>query len=76
MQLKVHNNLRSNSLAIGQKLKIPTKKITRTKHKVRSGESLSIIAKRYGTTTNAIVSINKLRSKSLAIGQVLTIPIS
>ncbi|TEW52304.1 LysM peptidoglycan-binding domain-containing protein [Psychromonas sp. RZ5] len=76
LQLKVHNNLRSNSLAIGQKLKIPTKKITKTQHKVRSGESLSIIAKRYGTTTSVIVSVNKLRSKSLAIGQVLTIPIS
>lgn len=76
LQLKVHNHLRSNALAIGQKLKIPTKKITSTQHKVRSGESLSIIASRYGTTTKAIVSVNKLRSKSLAIGQVLTIPIS
>ena len=75
-QLKVHNNLRTSSLAIGQKLKIPTQKIKNTKHRVRSGESLSVIAKRYGTTTNAIVKTNKLRSKSLSIGQVLTIPIS
>ena len=76
LQLKVYNNLRSNSLAIGQKLKIPTKKIKSTKHRVRSGESLSRIAQYYNTTASAIVSVNKLRSKSLAIGQVLTIPLS
>jgi len=76
LQLKVHNHLKSNALSVGQKLKIPMNKITSTQHKVRSGESLSVIASRYGTTTKAIVSVNKLRSKSLAIGQVLTIPIS
>lgn len=75
-QLIAYNKLRSNSLAIGQKLRIPTKKIEQTQHKVRSGESLSVIAKRYGTTTNAIMLANKLRSHSLAIGQVLTIPLS
>ena len=75
-QLKQFNNLRSNSLKVGQKLKIPSTNFVRKKHKVRSGESLSVIAKRYGTTTSAIISTNKLRSKSLAIGQVLTIPVS
>ncbi|TEW56968.1 LysM peptidoglycan-binding domain-containing protein, partial [Psychromonas sp. RZ22] len=75
-QLKTYNNLRSSSLAVGQKLKIPPQKPQVTKHKVRSGESLSVIAQRYGTTTSAIISTNNLRSKSLAIGQVLTIPMS
>lgn len=73
-QLKRHNNLRSSTLMIGQKLKIPNSASKDTKHKVRSGESLSVIALHYGTTTRAIISENKLRSKSLAIGQVLTIP--
>jgi len=72
--LKSFNRLRSSSLKVGQKLKIPSNK--KTKHKVRSGESLSVIAKRYGTTTRAIISANNLRSQSLAIGQVLTIPVS
>ncbi|MCP5079130.1 MAG: LysM peptidoglycan-binding domain-containing protein, partial [Psychromonas sp.] len=72
--LKKHNKLRSTSLAVGQKLKIPADASRLTTHKVRSGESLSIIAKRYGTTTSQIKSINKLRSSSLAIGQLLTIP--
>lgn len=75
-QLKRHNRLRSSTLMVGQKLKIPNPDIKETKHKVRSGESLSVIAQRYGTTTRAIVSENKLRSKSLAIGQVLTIPVT
>ncbi|WP_194439681.1 LysM peptidoglycan-binding domain-containing protein [Vibrio fluminensis] len=44
------------------------------KHKVARGESLSVIAKKYGSSTKAIMSANKLKSTSLAVGQVLTIP--
>lgn len=45
-----------------------------SKHKVSSGESLSLIAKKYGTTTAKLKSANKLKSASLAVGQVLIIP--
>ncbi|MDC5707798.1 N-acetylmuramoyl-L-alanine amidase [Vibrio europaeus] len=45
-----------------------------TKHKVARGESLSLIASKYGTSTKAIMQTNKLKSTSLAIGQILTIP--
>lgn len=44
------------------------------KHKVSRGESLSLIAKKYGSSTKAIMQANKLKSSSIAIGQVLTIP--
>lgn len=44
------------------------------KHKVNPGESLSLIAKKYGTTAAKIKSENKLKSTSLAIGQILLIP--
>ncbi len=44
------------------------------KHKVARGESLSVIAKKYGSSTKAIMAANNLKSSSLAIGQVLTIP--
>ena len=44
------------------------------KHKVRSGESLSVIAKKYGTSMAKLKSANKLKSTSLAVGQVLIIP--
>ena len=45
-----------------------------SRHKVKSGESLSLIAKKYGTTTAKLKSANKLKSTSLAVGQVLVIP--
>ncbi|MFY2509823.1 N-acetylmuramoyl-L-alanine amidase [Vibrio pectenicida] len=44
------------------------------KHKVQRGESLSVIAKQYGTTTRVLMQSNKLTSSSLAVGQLLTIP--
>jgi LysM repeat protein len=44
-------------------------------HTVRSGETVSGIAARYGTTASAIVSANGLDSRALIrIGQVLTVP--
>ena len=74
--LKKYNKLSSDSLLVGQKIKIPTSLTQFTKHKVRSGESLSVIASRYGITTNALKKFNKLRSSSLIVGQVLTIPVT
>jgi N-acetylmuramoyl-L-alanine amidase len=44
-----------------------------TTHKVARGESLSVIAKRYGTTTESLIQLNGLKSTSLAIGQVLKV---
>ncbi len=44
------------------------------KHKVRSGESLSVLAKRYNISMSKLKSINKLKSDSLRIGQTLKIP--
>lgn len=41
---------------------------------VRKGDSLWRIAKRFGTTTKAIQSVNALRNTHLRIGQVLKIP--
>ena len=44
------------------------------KHKVRSGESLSVLAKRYNISMSKLKSINQLKSNSLRIGQTLKIP--
>ncbi|MGB5447277.1 MAG: LysM peptidoglycan-binding domain-containing protein, partial [Psychromonas sp.] len=74
--LKAHNDLSKATLWVGQELKIPAQNFKITEHKVRSGESLSIIANRYGTTSKVIKEFNKLSSTSLKIGQVLTIPVS
>ncbi len=45
-----------------------------SQHKVSRGESLSVIASKYGTSTQALMKFNNLKSSSLAIGQVLKIP--
>ena len=43
-------------------------------HKVKSGETLSSIARKYGVTNNEISKLNKLRSTRVARGQNLKIP--
>lgn len=45
-----------------------------TKHKVRSGESLSVIAHRYQISISRLKKANKLKSDTLRIGQTLVIP--
>lgn len=47
-----------------------------TRHTVESGETISTIAKQYGTTTNAILQANGLKSSSIiSVGQELVIPL-
>ncbi|KJY97747.1 N-acetylmuramoyl-L-alanine amidase [Pseudoalteromonas ruthenica] len=45
-----------------------------TRHKIRRGESLSVVASRYGVSVGAIKRVNKLKTDTVYIGQVLTIP--
>ena len=71
--IKTLNNLKSNSLQIGQVLKIPGTE-SYTTYKVKSGDSLWKIANQYGTTVNDLKRINNLSSTTLRIGQELLIP--
>jgi membrane-bound lytic murein transglycosylase D len=43
-------------------------------HRVRSGETLSVIARHYGTSTSAIMRMNGLRTSRIRAGQTLRIP--
>lgn len=72
-ELKQLNNLTSNTLSVGQKLKIPSTDnyITYT---VKAGDNLYKIAQNYNTTVATIQSINNLSTANLSIGQKLLIP--
>lgn len=48
--------------------------ISMKQHKVRSGESLSVLSQRYKISVVTIKSVNKLKSNVLRIGQTLKIP--
>ena len=79
-ELKMLNNLASNTLSIGQTLKIPTQNITPDQedtiieYTVVSGDSLYKIANKYNTTVDAIKKLNNLNNNLLSIGQTLKIP--
>lgn len=76
--IKSLNGLTSDSLSIGQVLRLPTRESAEEsyfEYIVRSGDTLWLLAQRYGTTINAIKSLNKLNSDILNIGQVLLIPV-
>ncbi|MCF7355671.1 N-acetylmuramoyl-L-alanine amidase [Vibrio sp. CK2-1] len=71
--IKQQNNLRSNTLKVGQKLQISVP-VKTTIYQVRSGDFLGKIADKYGVSISDIRKANNLRSDSLAVGQKLTIP--
>ena len=78
-ELKTLNNLTSNTLSIGQVLKIPTeeeKETTTNTYTVKSGDSLYSIAQKYGTTVDELKSLNNLTTNLLSVGQILKIPTS
>lgn len=73
--LKTTNNLTSNTLSIGQVLKLPGTSIEEPNtYTVSKGESLYSIANKYGTTVTELKNLNNLTSNALSIGQVLKLP--
>lgn len=52
----------------------PKKAAAPTTHKIRSGESLSTIAKKYGVTVSALKKANNMTSDALRTGKTLKIP--
>ena len=77
--IKKLNNLSSNNLSVGQVLKLSydAKKedIKESNiYTVKKGDSLWLIANKYGTTVDELKSANNLKSTTLSIGQTLIIP--
>ena len=73
--IKQANGLTSDNLSIGQVLRIPVPSSTQYfLYTVRPGDTLWLLANRFGTTVDAIQNLNGLTSDALRVGQVLRIP--
>jgi membrane-bound lytic murein transglycosylase D len=89
-RIKQANNMyRSNLIVAGKKLKIPQRGVviptatssprrapipTNGIYRVKRGDNLWILAKRFGTTTKKIQNLNNMKNSNLHIGQRLRIP--
>ncbi|NPV90623.1 MAG: LysM peptidoglycan-binding domain-containing protein [Firmicutes bacterium] len=70
------NNLTSTNLRVGQVLKVPVVKGASigSYYLVKLGDTLFLIAQRFGTTANLLQSVNHLTSTNLLVNQKLVIP--
>lgn len=89
-QIQQDNEMNGTMVKVGQEIKVspnkklyrlvktekttPEKKVTLVSHKVRSGESLSLIARKYQTTISAIVAENNMSNTVVMAGQILKVP--
>lgn len=76
--IKKLNNLTSNTLSIGNMLKIPTTEIIETPtttitYTVKPGDTLYSIARTYNTSVNNLKELNNLTTNILSVGQTLII---
>ncbi len=62
-------------LAKGVKVKVPKEAKEFVKHRVRKGETLSSIAKKYHVSVDEIVKANDLKSRKALVGKTLLIPV-
>lgn len=70
------NNLKNNTLSIGQKLILKPDISLSNSYVVKRGDTLYSIALKNGTTVDKIKVINNLSNNTLSVGQVLQLPVS
>jgi membrane-bound lytic murein transglycosylase D len=84
-KIKRANGLKSSTIRVGQRLKIPGRYTKTTyasssnatstvKYKVKSGDTLGVIAARHRVSSSSIRKANGLKGSLIRSGQVLTIP--
>lgn len=79
--LKLANNMNSNTIHVGQQLQIPNglvspAAISYLEHTIARGETLSEIAQDYAISLQRIRETNQLNNDTIRIGQVIKIPSS
>ncbi len=75
--LRVANGLRSTRINAGSTLRIPASgRGGTTRYRVRWGDTLGGIARRYHTKISTLMRVNRLRSRRIQAGKVLRIPTS
>ncbi|MFB3147077.1 MAG: LysM peptidoglycan-binding domain-containing protein, partial [Thermodesulfobacteriota bacterium] len=73
--IKTANKLSNNNLGIGNELLIPESNLKRNnRYVVKSGDTISQIAEKFGVKTKDLKNSNKLKNDKLKIGQTLYIP--
>ncbi|MEZ4754933.1 MAG: LysM peptidoglycan-binding domain-containing protein [Bdellovibrionota bacterium] len=79
--LKALNNLKSNTIHVGQVLKLSRPSASSSKsssgvkwHKIKKGESLWSIAKSHGVTLDQLKKLNGIGDKAIRAGELIKIP--
>ena len=54
----------------------PEKRLTWKRYRIRSGDTLDVIARKHGTTTRLLKEVNKLSGSTIRAGKHLLIPVS
>jgi LysM repeat protein len=75
--LQQANNLTGQTLTVGRQLTIPTGAAvaeTAGVHEVQAGESLYLIAQKYGVTLTALKTTNQITDSTILVGTILKIP--
>lgn len=84
-ELKSINQMNRNTVYIGQKLRVPSSVASRDSidqptvasyqtYRVRKGDNLHSLARRYHTSLSEIMKLNNIKNKTIFIGQNLKVP--
>ena len=74
-KLKRTNGLRSNFLRVGKVLRVPANyKEEYVKYRVRRGDSLYTLARKFGSSIRKIMKMNSMRHSRIYAGQMINVP--
>lgn len=76
-QLRSLNGIRGNVVRVGQSLRIQSQTVSgpiASRYRVRRGDNLYLIARRFGSSVSEIKQLNRLERNRIYVGQVLKVP--